>query len=146
MKKNYCNTIKLYIILYDYYIQRFNTFTEKLLLALSDHTISIVEKTTEEVSLLTCSFYFPDQNKNAGFWKHFLLFFLKEWLAEGCVEQTSKKMAYCVANFTINEAAGVCRCTGNATFDSMVFDTGFNCTNATYQGDSPVPVAQFFFE
>ncbi|XP_060078471.1 sodium- and chloride-dependent neutral and basic amino acid transporter B(0+)-like [Ylistrum balloti] len=69
-----------------------------------------------------------------------------EWLPEGCVEQTVKKMAYCVSNVTVNEALGVCRCTGNSTFDTSLYDAGFNCTNATYQGDSPIPVAQFFFD
>jgi hypothetical protein len=38
-----------------------------------------------------------------------------------------------------------CRCFLNGT-DYDFSQQGFNCTNVTYQGDKPVPSAQFYFE
>jgi hypothetical protein len=31
-------------------------------------------------------------------------------------------------------------------YDDVLSQQGFNCTNVTYQGDKPVPSAQFYFE
>ncbi|CAG2203117.1 Sodium- and chloride-dependent GABA transporter 2,Sodium-dependent proline transporter,Sodium-dependent dopamine transporter,Sodium- and chloride-dependent glycine transporter 2,Sodium-dependent noradrenaline transporter,Sodium- and chloride-dependent GABA transporter 1,Sodium- and chloride-dependent betaine transporter,Sodium-dependent neutral amino acid transporter B(0)AT2,Sodium-dependent neutral amino acid transporter SLC6A17,Sodium-dependent serotonin transporter,Sodium- and chloride-dependent GABA tr len=69
-----------------------------------------------------------------------------EWLPLGCVEQSTQKLDYCSMNITqLLTDNKACRCFLNAT-DSILSDQGFNCTNVTYQGDVPVPVAQLYFD
>lgn len=75
-----------------------------------------------------------------------MIFVLQEWLPLGCVEQSTQKLDYCSMNITqLLTDNKACRCFLNAT-DSILSDQGFNCTNVTYQGDVPVPVAQLYFE
>ncbi|VDI69199.1 Hypothetical predicted protein [Mytilus galloprovincialis] len=69
-----------------------------------------------------------------------------EWLPLGCVEQSTQKLDYCSMNITqLLTDNKACRCFLNVT-DSILSDQGFNCTNVTYQGDVPVPVAQLYFD
>ncbi|XP_071146630.1 sodium- and chloride-dependent neutral and basic amino acid transporter B(0+)-like [Mytilus edulis] len=69
-----------------------------------------------------------------------------EWLPLGCVEQSTQKLDYCSMNITqLLTDNKACRCFLNMT-DSILSDQGFNCTNVTYQGDVPVPVAQLYFD
>lgn len=68
------------------------------------------------------------------------------WIPKGCVEASTRTLEYCSTNVTaliIKDEP--CRCFLNAT-DNYLAMNGFNCTNVTYQGEKPIPSAQFYFD
>ncbi|VDI69197.1 Hypothetical predicted protein [Mytilus galloprovincialis] len=91
--------------------------------------------------------FFPNVMETMQSLRGEIIDFIKnEWLPLGCVEQSTQKLDYCSMNITqLLTDNKACRCFLNVT-DSILSDQGFNCTNVTYQGDVPVPVAQLYFD
>lgn len=63
-----------------------------------------------------------------------------EWLQDGCVEQTMKKIQECTGNWTFDSTLPRCLCTTNYKINAYLSDHNVTCSNTSYRA-----VADMYF-